>query len=100
MSYGNSSNSEPPIKKVVLVFGIIAVGIFIILSVFVFPIKNLIREEITSEVNIINKNNGICVIDTKDHPRGISQCPYKIGDTIVVKYKDGTSEVISHNLKK
>jgi hypothetical protein len=99
MSYGNSSNSEPSIKKLILVFGIIAVGVFVILSVFVFPIKNLIGGEITSEVNVINKNNGICIVDTSDRPRGISQCPYQIGDNIIVKYKEKTLDIISHNLK-
>ena len=99
MSYGNSPPLEPSTKKLVLVFGMIVVGVFFILGVFVFPIKNLIKDEITSEVRIINKNNGICVVDTSDHPRGITQCPYQVGDTIIVKYKEGLSEIMSHNQK-
>ncbi len=99
MSYGSSTPSEPSTKKLVLIFGIIAIGAFIILSIFVFPIKNLIRDEITAEVKILSKNDGICVIDTVDHPRGINECPYKTGDNVLVKYKEGTSDIISHELK-
>jgi hypothetical protein len=99
MSYGSSTSSEPSIKKLVLIFGIIAIGAFIILSIFVFPIKNLIRDEITAEVKILSKNDGICVVDTADHPRGINECPYKTGDNVLVKYKEGTSDIISHELK-
>jgi hypothetical protein len=99
MSYGSSTPSEPSTKKLVLIFGIIAIGAFIILSIFVFPIKNLIRDEITAEVKILSKNDGICVIDTADHPRGINECPYKTGDNVLVKYKEGTSDIISHELK-
>jgi hypothetical protein len=99
MSYGSSTPSEPSTKKLVLIFGIIAIGAFIILSIFVFPIKNLIRDEITAEVKILSKNDGICVIDTADHPRGINECPYKTGDNVLIKYKEGTSDIISHELK-
>ncbi|WP_458745129.1 hypothetical protein [Candidatus Nitrosocosmicus sp. T] len=91
--------SEPSTKKLVLIFGIIAIGAFIILSIFVFPIKNLIRDEITAEVKIVSKNDGICVVDMADHPRGINECPYKAGDTVLVKYKEGTSDIIGHELK-
>jgi hypothetical protein len=99
MSYGSSTPSEPSTKKLVLIFGIIAIGAFIILSIFVFPIKNLIRDEITAVVKIVSKNDGICVVDTADHPRGINECPYKAGDTVLVKYKEGTSDIIGHELK-
>ena len=99
MSYGSATPSEPSMKKLVLIFGIIAIGAFIVLSFFVFPIKNLIRDVITAEVKILSKNDGICVVDTADHPRGINDCPYKAGDTVIVKYKEGTLDIISHELK-
>ena len=99
MSYGSATPSEPSMKKLVLVFGIIAIGAFIILSIFVFPVNNLIRDEVTAEAKILSKNEGICVVDTADHPRGINQCPYEAGDTVTVKYKEGTSDIISHELK-
>jgi len=99
MSYGSASPSEPSTRKLVLIFGIIAIGAFVVLSIFVFPIKNLMRDEVTAEVKILSKNEGICVVDTADHPRGINQCPYEVGDTVIVKYKEGTSDIISHELK-
>ena len=99
MSYGTSAPPEPSTKKLVIAFLVIGIGAFIILGVFVFPVKNLIREEITAEVKVINKNDGICVINTTDHPRGINQCPYQIGDSLIIKYKEGTSDIISHELK-
>ena len=99
MSYGTSASSEPSTKKLVMVFVAIAIGAFAILSIFVFPVKNLIREEVTAEAKVTTKNDGICVVDTSDHPRGISQCPYKVGDTLIIKYKEGTSQIISYELK-
>ena len=59
----------------------------------------MIKDEITSEVRVINKINGIYAVDTSDHPRGIIQCPYQIWDTIISKYKEGLSEMMSHNQK-
>ena len=99
MSYGTSTSPEPSTKKLVIVFVAIAIGAFIILGVFVFPVKNLIREEVTAEVKITNKNDGICVVNTSDHPRGINQCPYNVGDILIIKYKEGTSEITSYELK-
>jgi hypothetical protein len=83
-----------------IIFGSIALGIVIVLGIFVFPIKNLIREEVTSDVKIVSKNNGICVVDTSDHPRGINNCSYNVGDTVIVKYKEGTVDILSHQLKR
>jgi hypothetical protein len=59
----------------------------------------LIKDETTSEVRVINKNNGIYVVDTSDHQRGIKQCPYKIGDIIIVKYKEDSLKIRVINKK-
>lgn len=98
--YDKIDSSEISSKKLFMIFGLIVLGVFIILGVFVFPIKNLIREENSVDAKIITINNGICVVDTPDHPRGINNCNYKVGDTVVVKYKEGTAEILSHKLKK
>jgi hypothetical protein len=98
--YDKINSSEPSPKKLLIIFGFIILGIFIILGVFVFPIKNLIREEISTEAKIISKNNGICVVNTPDHPRGINNCNYNLGDTVIVKYKEGTAVILNHVLKK
>jgi hypothetical protein len=101
MSFGYDKINSPEIssKKLFIIFGLIVLGVFIILGVFVFPIKNLIREENSVEAKIITKNDGICVVDTPDHPRGINNCKYRIGDTVIVKYKEGTAVILNHVLK-
>ncbi|CAN5453482.1 hypothetical protein BH18THE2_BH18THE2_33810 [soil metagenome] len=48
-------------------------------STFVFPITNLIREQVTAEVKVITKDSGVCVVETPDHPSGIPNCKYNIG---------------------
>jgi hypothetical protein len=98
--YDTFHSNEPSTKKLLIVFGSIALGAFIILALFVFPIKNLIRDEISAEAKILSKSNGICVVETSDHPRGINNCIYNVGDTVVVKYKEGMSDIISHKLKQ
>jgi hypothetical protein len=98
--YDKINSIEHSTKKLLIIFGSIALGIVIVLGIFVFPIKNLIREEVTSDVKIVSKNNGICVVDTSDHPRGINNCSYNVGDTVIVKYKEGTVDILSHQLKR
>ena len=70
------------------------------MGVFVFPIKNLIREDVSAQVKVINRNNGVCVVDTPDHPRGINNCNYNIGDTVIVNYKEGTADISNHHMLK
>ncbi len=98
--YDKINSTELSTKKLLIIFGCIGLGVFIVLGVFVFPIKNLFREEISVEAKIISKNNGFCVVDTPDHPRGINNCNYNIGDTVIVKYKEGTVDILNHELKK
>jgi len=73
---------------------------FLFLAIFVFPITNLIREQVTAEAKVITKNNGICVVETPDHPRGIPNCIYNIGDTLIVSYAQGTEAVSEHRIKR
>ena len=85
--YDKVNSSEMSSKKLFMIFGLIVLGVFIILGVFVFPIKNLIRAENSAEAKIITINNGICVVDTHDHLRGIIIWNLEIGDYDVLKYK-------------
>ncbi len=98
--YDATTSTSLSTRKMLVIFGVIVFGIFIVLAFFVFPIKNLFRDVITTETKIVTKNDGICAIDTPDHPRGINNCPYNIGDTVIVKYKEGTTDILSHQLKK
>lgn len=67
---------------------------------FGFPIKDLIRSDITEQSKIIIKSAGTCVVVGSDqHSRGISNCPYKAGDTLVITYKQGTASIEKYRLK-
>ena len=43
-----------------------------VLDTFVFPITNLIREQVTAEVKVITKDSGVCVVETPDHPSTVN----------------------------
>ena len=88
-------------KKLVFLMVIIIIGGFFgIQAMFGFPIKDLIRSDITEQSKIIIKSAGTCVVVGSDqHPRGISNCPYKVGDTLVITYKQGTASIEKYRLK-
>jgi hypothetical protein len=97
--YEPAEHEEIAIRKLLILFGLFAFGAFLFLAIFVFPINNLIREQITAEVEVITKDDGICVVETPDHPRGISNCKYNTGDTLIVSYTQGTEAITVHNVK-
>lgn len=66
----------------------------LILDTFVFPITNLIREQVTAEVKVITKDSGVSVVGMPDHPRGIPNCKYNIGDILIVSYTVGTEATL------
>jgi len=57
---------------------------------------NLFPETITEQVTIISKGDGKCVVNSQDHPRGISNCNYKLGDNLQITYKHGTTPIETH----
>ena len=97
--YEPTEYEETAIKKLLILFGLFAFGAFLFLAIFVFPITNLIREQITAEVEVITKDGGICVVETPDHPRGISNCIYNTGDNLIVSYTQGTNAITVHKVK-
>jgi hypothetical protein len=67
---------------------------------FGFPIKDLVRSEVTDQAKVVTKSQGICVVIGSDqHPRGIPDCPYKVGDTLIINYKQGMAPVDKYQLK-
>jgi hypothetical protein len=76
-------------------------GFFAVQAMFGFPIKDIIRKEVTEEAKVVLKNDqGTCVVEGADRePRGIPNCPYKIGDTLVVTFKQGTAPIEKHHIK-
>jgi hypothetical protein len=107
VSYAPDSNSDTPLfsglsgKKMALLVGIIiAGGFFGIQAMFGFPIKDLIRKDVTNEVKVITKAEGTCVVEASDHqPRGIPHCPYNVGDRLIVTFRQGTAPIEKAQLK-
>jgi hypothetical protein len=107
VSYAPDSNSDTPLfsglsgKKMALLVGIIvAGGFFGIQAMFGFPIKDLIRKDVTNEVKVITKAEGTCVVEASDHQtRGIPHCPYNVGDRLIVTFRQGTAPIEKTQLK-
>ena len=107
MSYepGADSNtglfSSMPGKKMALLVVIIIIGVFFgVQAMFGFPIKDLIRSDVTDQAKVVTKSEGTCVVIGSDqHPRGIPDCQYKIGNTLIITYKQGMAAVEKYQLK-
>jgi len=90
----------PGKKMALLVVIIIIGGFFGVQAMFGFPIKDLIRSDVTDQAKVVTKSEGTCVVIGSDqHPRGIPDCPYKIGDTLIIIYKEGMASVEKYQLK-
>jgi hypothetical protein len=84
----------PGKKMAILVVIVIIGGFFGVQAMFGFPIKDLIRSHVTDQAK------GTCVVIGSDqHPRGIPNCQFKIGDTLIITYKQGTAPVEKYQLK-
>ena len=94
--------STMPGKKMALLVVIIIIGGFFgVQAMFGFPIKDLIRSDITDQEKVISKSEGTCVVIGSDqHPRGIPDCQFKVGDTLIITYKQGTAPVEKYQLKR
>jgi hypothetical protein len=87
-------------KLALLVVIIIIGGFFGVQAMFGFPIKDLIRADVTDQAKVVTKSENTCVVIGSDqHPRGIPACPYKIGDNLIITYKQGTAPVEKYQLK-
>ena len=100
MGYGSDIDSREnhglSNKQLALIFGMIILGIFLFNALFIIPIQNLFPETVTEQVTIVSKNHGECVVDSKDHPRAISNCNYNVGDKLQITYKSGTVPIETH----
>lgn len=90
-------------KLAILAALIMVGGFFAVQAMFGFPIKDLIRKEVTDEAIIVIKNNdtNTCIVESSiDHePRTIQNCPYNKGDTLLITYKRGTVPIEKYTLK-
>ncbi|MDQ6667244.1 MAG: hypothetical protein M3Y53_03335 [Thermoproteota archaeon] len=94
--------SGMPGKKMALLVVIVIIGGFVgVQAMFGFPIKDLIRTDVTGQAKVVTKSEGTCVVIGSDqHPRGIPNCPYKLGDTLIITYKQGMASVEKYQLKR
>jgi len=83
-------------RQLAFIFGICIIGIFVVFALFIFPIQNLFPETITEQVTVVSKSDGECVVNSQDHPRGISNCMYNLGDNLQITYKHGTASIETH----
>ncbi len=64
---------------VLLVVVIIIGAFFGVQAMFGFPIKDLIRGDVTDQEKVVTKAAGTCVVIGSDqHPRGIPACPIRL----------------------
>ncbi len=87
-------------KKLAILFGLAIFGAFIGVQVITgFPIRDLfIKESVTEEVLIEFKQENTCIVSASDHPREIEDCPYNVGDSVVITYNRDNAGILSHSL--
>ena len=93
--------SNMPGKRMAFLAVIIIIGGFFgVQAMFGFPIKDLIRSNVTDQAKVVTKSEGTCVVIGSDqHPRGIPNCQYKVGDILIITYKQGTADIETYKLK-
>jgi hypothetical protein len=93
------SGKELGIIVVVALIG----GFFAVQAMFGFPIKDIIiRKEMTEEARVVLKDNqGTCIVEGSDQePRTIPNCPYKIGNKLIITFKQGTVPIEKYRIKE
>jgi hypothetical protein len=107
MAYDSDSDSSIFSRMSGKELGIIVIlaiigGFLAVQAMFGFPIKDIIiRKEITGDAQVVLKDNqGTCIVEGSDQePRTIPNCPYKIGDKLIITFKQGTVPIEKHRLK-
>jgi hypothetical protein len=100
-SYSSIFSKMSGKKLAALAILIIIGAIFAVQALFGFPLKDLIRKKVTSEAKVVIKDDhGTCIVEASDRqPRSIPNCPYKVGETLVVTFKEGTAPIEKYHLK-
>jgi hypothetical protein len=103
MGYESDSSEFARIstKKLAILFGLAFLGAFMLIQMVQgFPLAELLfRQTVTEEVKVSIKQEDVCVVEPADgQPKSIQQCPYNLGDTLVVTYYEGSTKVESHSL--
>jgi hypothetical protein len=86
-------------KKLAILFGLAFLGAFMVIQMVQgFPLADLLfRQTTTEQVNVSLKQEDVCVVEPADgQPKSIQNCPYNVGDTLIVTYYEGSTNVESH----
>jgi hypothetical protein len=103
MEYESDSSefARIPGKKLAILFGLAFFGAFMLIQMVQgFPLAALLfRQTVAEKVNVSIKQEDVCVIEPADgQPKSIPNCPYNIGDTLIVTYYEGSTNVETHRL--
>lgn len=102
MSYGSDDTSEfgkMSTRKLAILFGLAFFGAFMVIQMIQgFPLVALFtRQTVTEEVSVLIKTASGCVVEPQDsQPKEISDCPYDLGDRVIITYYEGSTKVESH----
>jgi hypothetical protein len=105
MSYGSDDSSElgkMSTKKLAILFGLAFFGAFMLIQMIQgFPLAQLInRKTTTEEVAVAFKQGDLCVVEPSDRqPKEIRECPYSVGDVLIVTYYNSSTKVESYSPK-
>lgn len=89
-------------KRLAILFGLAFFGAFMVIQMIQgFPLAQLFtRQTVTEEVEVSIKNGNVCVVEPADgQPKDIQDCTYNKGDTLIVTYYEGSTNLESHRLK-
>jgi hypothetical protein len=104
MGFGGSDESEfakISTKKLAILFGLAFFGAFMLIQMTQgFPLKDIIfRQQVTEEVQVKIKQASICVVEPSDEqPREIKDCPYDVGDKLIITYSKNGAGIDSYRL--
>lgn len=104
MGYTSDSSEFESIstRKLAILFGLAFIGAFMLIQMIQgFPLVALfMRQTVTEEVTVSIKQSDVCVVEPSDRqPKEILQCPYSVGDMLIVTYYNGTAKLESHRLR-
>ena len=104
MGYTSDSSEFERIstRKPAILFGLAFIGAFMLIQMIQgFPLIALfMRQTVTEEVPVSIKQSDVCVVEPSDRqPKEIRQCPYSVGDMLIVTYYNGTTKLESHRLR-
>jgi len=101
MGFDESEFDKISTKKLAILFGLAFFGAFMLIQMTQgFPLKDIIFQKLlTEEVSVKIKQGDICVVEPSDQqPRDISNCPYNVGDKLIITYSKNGAGINSYKL--